>query len=41
MKRKIAHTIHDILETIERVEGKIAVHQRVPSDALHGGYANE
>jgi uncharacterized protein with HEPN domain len=24
MKRKVGHTIHDILETIERVQGKIA-----------------
>ena len=24
MERKISHTIHDILETIERIEGKIA-----------------
>ncbi len=24
MERKVGHTIHDILETIERVQGKIA-----------------
>ena len=24
MERKVSHTIHDILETIERVQGKIA-----------------
>jgi len=24
MERKISHTIHDVLETIERIEGKIA-----------------